>query len=177
MCVCMCIYVHICFWTVVLEKTLESPLDCKEIQSVHSEGDQPPLEEGMATHSSILAWRIPWTVQCMGSQRVRQDWVTFTFIALLPLKAILLPNRSDLLQRSNVLRIGWGFLYGKSWGYSSYPLLIFLPFGAASLLYTFIIVKPLPSLLFPILIPTSIRRSGLCDMQLVGKVQEALTFL
>ena len=30
-----------CFWTVVLEKTLESPLDWKEIQPVHSEGDQP----------------------------------------------------------------------------------------------------------------------------------------
>ena len=30
-----------CFWTVVLEKTLESPLDCKEIQPVLSEGDQP----------------------------------------------------------------------------------------------------------------------------------------
>ena len=30
-----------CFWTVVLEKTLESPLDCKKIQLVHSEGDQP----------------------------------------------------------------------------------------------------------------------------------------
>ena len=30
-----------CLWTVVLEKTLESPLDCKEIQPVHSEGDQP----------------------------------------------------------------------------------------------------------------------------------------
>ena len=30
-----------CFWTVVLEKTVESPLDCKEIQPVHSEGDQP----------------------------------------------------------------------------------------------------------------------------------------
>ena len=29
-----------CFWTVVLEKTLESPLDCKETQPVHSEGDQ-----------------------------------------------------------------------------------------------------------------------------------------
>ena len=29
-----------CFWTVVLEKTLESPLDCKEVQPVHSEGDQ-----------------------------------------------------------------------------------------------------------------------------------------
>ena len=30
-----------CFWTVVLEKILESPFDCKEIQPVHSEGDQP----------------------------------------------------------------------------------------------------------------------------------------
>ena len=29
-----------CFWTVVLEKTLESPLDCKEIQLVHSKGDR-----------------------------------------------------------------------------------------------------------------------------------------
>ena len=39
---------NFCFWTVVLEKTLESPLDCKEIQSVHSEGDQPwMLLEGL----------------------------------------------------------------------------------------------------------------------------------
>ena len=30
-----------CFWTVVLEKTLESPLDCKEIQPAHSKRDQP----------------------------------------------------------------------------------------------------------------------------------------
>ena len=37
-----------CFWTVVLEKTLESPLDCKEIQPVHSEGDNPGISlEGM----------------------------------------------------------------------------------------------------------------------------------
>ena len=32
--------VNLCFWTVVLEKTLRSPLDCKEIQPVHPEGDQ-----------------------------------------------------------------------------------------------------------------------------------------
>ena len=32
-----------CFWTVVLEKTLESPLDCKEIQPVHPKGDQSRL--------------------------------------------------------------------------------------------------------------------------------------
>ena len=30
-----------CFWTAVLEKTLESPLDCKEIKPVNSKGDQP----------------------------------------------------------------------------------------------------------------------------------------
>ena len=35
------LYIWLCFWTVVLEKTLESPLDCKEIQPVHSEGDRP----------------------------------------------------------------------------------------------------------------------------------------
>ena len=32
-----------CFWTVVLEKTLESPLDCKEIQPIHPIGDRPVL--------------------------------------------------------------------------------------------------------------------------------------
>ena len=42
-------------------------------------GWEDPLEKGKATHSSILAWRIPWTVESMGSQRVGQDWVTFTF--------------------------------------------------------------------------------------------------
>ena len=36
-----------CFWTVVLEKTLESPLDCKEIQPVHPKGDQSWVLEGL----------------------------------------------------------------------------------------------------------------------------------
>ena len=36
------------------------------------------LKKEMATHSSILAWRIPWTVQSMGLQRVRHNWVIFT---------------------------------------------------------------------------------------------------
>ena len=46
---------------------------------VQSLGHKDPLQEGMATHSSILAWRIPWTeepdgLQSMGSQRIRHDW-------------------------------------------------------------------------------------------------------
>ena len=45
---------------------------------VQSLGGEDPQEEEMATHSSILAWRIPWTgesggLQSMGSQRVRHD--------------------------------------------------------------------------------------------------------
>ena len=41
-------------------------------------GQEDPLEEGMATHSSILAWRIPWTeepggLQSIGSQKVGHD--------------------------------------------------------------------------------------------------------
>ena len=48
---------------------------------VLSLGWEDPLEEGMATHSSILAWTIPmdkgaWRAQSMGSQRVGQDWAT-----------------------------------------------------------------------------------------------------
>ena len=40
---------------------------------VLSLGWEDPLEKGTATHSSILAWRIPWTVQAMGSQRVGRN--------------------------------------------------------------------------------------------------------
>ena len=50
---------------------------------VRSLGWEDPLEKGMATHSSILAWRIPWTgepggLQSMGSQRVKHNWATNT---------------------------------------------------------------------------------------------------
>ena len=40
---------------------------------VLSLGWEDPLEKGKATHSNMLAWRIPWTVQSVGSQRVGQD--------------------------------------------------------------------------------------------------------
>ena len=48
---------------------------------VRSPGREDPLEEEMAVHSSILAWKTPWTeepggLQSTGSQRVRDDGVT-----------------------------------------------------------------------------------------------------
>ena len=117
-----------CFWTVVLEKTLESPLDCKEIQRVHSKGDQSWVFTGRTdeaetpilwpphTKSWIIwlwywerlraggegdnrgwdgwmasptQWTWVWVnsgswgwtgrpgiLRCIGSQRVRHNWVT-----------------------------------------------------------------------------------------------------
>jgi len=52
-----------------------------EEMRVQSLGGEDPLEKGMTIHSSILAWRIPWTeepagLQSMGSQRVGQDLAT-----------------------------------------------------------------------------------------------------
>jgi len=58
-----------------------------EVTRVQCQDWEDPLEEGMATHSSILVWRIPWTeepggLQAMGLQRVRHDWVTNTRISV-----------------------------------------------------------------------------------------------
>ena len=63
-------------------QTVEN-LPAKRETHVRSLGQEDPLEKGMATHSSILAWRIPWTeepeeLQSVGSQRVRHHWATNT---------------------------------------------------------------------------------------------------
>ena len=83
-----------CFWTVVLGKTLESPLDCKEIQSVHPKGDQswvfigrtdveaetpmlwPPDVNSSHTIFNWLTWKVPdaskdWRREKRGWQRMK----------------------------------------------------------------------------------------------------------
>ena len=60
------------------ERTCLPTLETQDTQ-VRSLTREDPLEEGTATHASILAWRIPWTeepggLHSMGSQRVRHDW-------------------------------------------------------------------------------------------------------
>ena len=55
----------------------------KTLASVGSLGREDPLEKGMATHSSILAWRIPWTeepgrLQSTRLQRIGHAWATNT---------------------------------------------------------------------------------------------------
>ena len=75
-------------------------------------GWEDPLEKGMATHSSILAWRIPWTeksgrLQSMGLPRVRHDWVTYTHT-----------------QTHTLISLVWGFTHGSAQGFISF---LFLP--------------------------------------------------
>ena len=73
-----------CFWTVVLEKTLESPLDCKEIQLVHPEGDQSWLFTGrtnVEAETPILwppdakSWLI-WKYPDVGKDWRQEEMVT-----------------------------------------------------------------------------------------------------
>ena len=62
----------------LVKKPLASTGDTRDSGSSRSLGWEDPLEEKMATHSSILAWRVPWTEESGGlwslaSQRVRND--------------------------------------------------------------------------------------------------------
>ena len=70
-------------WAFLVDQVGKNPCARQETQ-VRSPGRDGPLEEGTVTHSSTLAWRIPWTeepggLQSMGSQRVGPDRVTNTF--------------------------------------------------------------------------------------------------
>ena len=81
-----------CFLTVVLEKTLESPLDCKEIQTVHSKGDQPWVFFGrndakaetstLATScEELIHWKRLWCWEELGAGGKEDDrgwggWMT-----------------------------------------------------------------------------------------------------
>ena len=61
----------------LVTQTVKNP-PAMRVTQVRSLGREDPLQKGRATHSSILAWRIPWTeelgmLQPMGSQRVGHD--------------------------------------------------------------------------------------------------------
>ena len=63
----------------VVKNTPANTEDIRDMSYIWSLGGKDPLEKEMAIHSSILAWRIPWTeepggLQSMGLQRVGHDW-------------------------------------------------------------------------------------------------------
>ena len=80
MCVCVCVCLYI--YTYIVSGGSSGKESACNAGATGDTGSVPgredPLEEGMATHSSGLAWRIPWTeepggLQSMGSQRVGHD--------------------------------------------------------------------------------------------------------
>ena len=69
---------NVSFGASLVAQTIKCLLTMRETQ-VRSLGQEDPLEKEMATHSSTLAWKIPWIeehnrLQSMGSQRVGHDW-------------------------------------------------------------------------------------------------------
>ena len=61
-----------CSWASFVAQLVKNPPAMRETW-VRSLGWEDPLKKGKATYFSILTWRIPWTIQSMGSQAVRQD--------------------------------------------------------------------------------------------------------
>ena len=59
-------------WASLVAQLVKNPPTMQETL-VRFLGQEDPLEKGKAIHSSILAWRIPWTIQSMGQQKVRHN--------------------------------------------------------------------------------------------------------
>ena len=90
---------------------------------VWSLGWEDPMEKGMATHSSITAWRILWTkepgrLQSMGLERVRHDWVTkhstaHTYVPfhLQPFRTPLGCSRAPIWVSCVIQQISIGYLF------------------------------------------------------------------
>ena len=71
------IHMRVIIWASLVAQMVKNVAAMQETR-VQSLGQEDPLEEGMATHSGILAWRVPWTeepggLQSMGSLRGRYD--------------------------------------------------------------------------------------------------------
>ena len=103
-CICICISINICICVCIcrvssLVTQMVKNLPFMQETWVWSLGQEDPLEEGMATHSSIPAWRIPmdggaWRLSFMGSQRVGHDWA-YTFIQIASYHIFFIHSSTD----------------------------------------------------------------------------------
>ena len=119
------------------DSAVKSPLAMQEMQ-VQSLGWKDPLEEGIASHSSILAWRIPQTeepggLQSMGSQRVRHKWSN---LACMPRRRVRLslcgPERKLWPKSRSYRRIGVRWVSGRRFLQSEGQIWMGLPEEAVS---------------------------------------------
>ena len=68
------------FWSSLVAQVVKN-LPAMWEARVRSLGWEDPLQKATPTHSSILAWRIPWTVESTGWQRFGHTWATFTLLS------------------------------------------------------------------------------------------------
>ena len=102
-------------------------------------GWEDSLKKGKAPHSSILAWRIPQTLQFMGFERVRHNWATFTSLLHFSNKMMLNSIRClffyllykfpfDFFCDSRIFwRAFWGMIFKVVWRREWQPTRVFLP--------------------------------------------------
>ena len=111
----------LCIWPHFLVSQMVKTLPAMSDTWVRSLGGEESLDKGMATHSSFLAWGIPWTeepgrLQSIGSQRVRHDWATNTLkrrgteevIGLIPMWP------AEASETHGGGRIAWGHIWGMA---------------------------------------------------------------
>ena len=127
-----------CFWTVVLEKTLESPLDCKEIQPVHPKGNQSWIFIGRTNveaetpilwppdEKNWLIWKDPDWERLLGKieggrrrgwQRIRRlDGITDSMdMSLSKLRELGWTGRPGMLQSMGLQRVGHDWATELNW--------------------------------------------------------------
>ena len=105
-CVCVYIYIYIYIysWASLVAQLVKNPPAMWETW-VRSVGWEDPLEKGKATHSSVLAWRIPWTVYIVHGVAESQTQLTFTFMYIFTVAQMV--KNPPAMRETWVRSVGW----------------------------------------------------------------------